>query len=86
MRIGFLFNHDQIHQVAHSLPIALALARGGFAGQIVAITTTPRLSEEVRRLGEPLVGTQIEHVELRLKPDTSRLARMVDSFMPAGRC
>jgi hypothetical protein len=29
MRIGFLFNHDQVHQVAHSLPIALALARSG---------------------------------------------------------
>jgi hypothetical protein len=85
MRIGFLFNHDQIHQVAHSLPIALALARGGFAGQIVVITTTPRLSEEVRRLGAPLVGSQIEHVELRLKSDTTRLARMVDSFMPAGK-
>ena len=27
MRIGFLFNHDQVHQVAHSLPIALALAK-----------------------------------------------------------
>jgi hypothetical protein len=29
MRLGFLFNHDQVHQVAHSLSIALALARGG---------------------------------------------------------
>ena len=26
MRLCFLFNHDQIHQIAHSLPIALALA------------------------------------------------------------
>ena len=27
MHIGFLFNHDQLHQVAHSLPVAAALTR-----------------------------------------------------------
>ena len=27
MRVGFLFNHEGAHQVAHSLPIALALSR-----------------------------------------------------------
>lgn len=85
MRIGFLFNHDQIHQVAHSLPIALALARGGFAGRIIVATTTPRLADEVRRLGAGLVGTQIEHVELQLKNDSSRLDRLLGRVMPAGK-
>src|SRR3954465_7766817 len=66
MRIGFLFNHDQIHQVAHSLPIALALARGGFEGEILVATTSEPLAREVQRLGGSLIGTRIQHVELGL--------------------
>ena len=75
MRIGFLFNHDQVHQVAHSLPIALALARGGAAAEIVVATTSPRLSAEVVRLGEGLIGQRIPLVELGLKRRRSRLAK-----------
>ena len=85
MRIGFLFNHDQIHQVAHSLPIALALARGGFQGDIVVATTNSRMAAEVRRLGAPLVGSRIEHVELQLRPGSARLARLLGAALPAAK-
>jgi len=85
MRIGFLFNHDQIHQVAHSLPIALALARRGVVDEIVVATTNPQLSAEVRRLGGSLIGTRIEHLELRLKPGTARLARALGGVLPAAK-
>ena len=59
LRIGFLFNHEQIHHVAHSLPIALALARGDPDVTIVIATTNARLRAEVIRLGEGLVGSRI---------------------------
>jgi hypothetical protein len=85
MRIGFLFNHDQIHQVAHSLPIALALAEGEFRGEIVVATTTPRMAEEVRRLGGPLLGTRISHVELRLSSLSTLLANALGALVPAGK-
>ncbi len=85
MRVGFLFNHDQIHQVAHSLPIALALARSGFAGEIIAATTTARMATEVARLGAPLVGTRIEHVPLSLKPSSARITRWLNPLAPAGK-
>jgi hypothetical protein len=75
MRIGFLFNHDQLHQVAHSLPIALALARGQADAEIVVVTTNPRLTAEVRRLGAELIGTRIQLAEIGLTRWTSRLAR-----------
>ncbi|HEY0314918.1 MAG TPA: hypothetical protein VGC28_01480 [Sphingomonas sp.] len=51
MRIGFLFNHDQVHQVAHILPVALALSRAGIDSEIVLAVTTQALADEVRRLG-----------------------------------
>jgi len=86
MRIGFLFNHDQIHQVAHSLPIALALAnRPDFTGEIIIATTNDRMATEVVRLGAPTVGTRIEHVRLGLKPSSARLARLFGSIVPAAK-
>jgi len=86
MRIGFLFNHDQVHQVAHSLPIALALARSGVDAEIVVATTSPRLSAEVIRLGEGLIGPQIRLVELGLRRPLSRLARAtLESALPATK-
>lgn len=85
MRIGFLFNHDQIHQVAHSLPIALALAEGGYAGEIIVATTNARLAEEVRRLGGPRIGGRIQHVQLTLKPGSARLARLLGPLVPAAK-
>ncbi|MBU1375671.1 MAG: hypothetical protein KKE02_22595 [Alphaproteobacteria bacterium] len=86
MRMGFLFNHDQVHQVAHSLPIALALARGGTGAEIVVATTNPRLSAEVIRLGEGLIGPAIRLVELGLKRRSSRLAKgALEAMVPATK-
>jgi hypothetical protein len=86
MKIGFLFNHDQVHQVAHSLPIALALARGGVDAEIVVATTNARLSAEVIRLGQGLIGDPIGLVELGLSRPLSRLARAtLDGVLPAAK-
>jgi hypothetical protein len=86
MRIGFLFNHDQVHQVAHSLPIALALARGGAEAEIVVATTSPKLTAEVVRLGGGLIGRRIRLVELRLVSRVNRLAAgALEAVAPATR-
>ena len=50
MRICFLFNHDQVHQVAHSLPIALAMLDANLDAEIVIATSNARLTAEVTRL------------------------------------
>ena len=50
MRVCFLFNHDQVHQVAHSLPIALALADRAAGVEVILATTNPRIQAEVVRL------------------------------------
>ncbi len=85
MKIGFLFNHDQIHQVAHSLPIAMAIAAGHGGVEVVLATTTNRLTEEVRRLCR-LSGVDVPLVQLGLR---SRLTRFVadrlDSLLPAAK-
>lgn len=86
MRIGFLFNHDQVHQVAHSLPIALALARAEVGAEIVVATTNPRLSAEVVRLGGGMIGRGVALVELGLKRRSSRLAKTaLEGMLPAAK-
>lgn len=86
MRIGFLFNHDQIHQIAHSLPIALALARSGVAAEIVVATTNRRLTAEVVRCGGGLIGRGVQLVELGLASRKSRAAAgVLDAVIPATK-
>ena len=86
MRIGFLFNHDQVHQVAHSLPIALALARAGTGAEVVVATTNRRLSAEVIRLGRGMIGPVIPLVELGLERATSRAAKaLFEAAVPATK-
>lgn len=84
MRIGFLFNHDQIHQIAHSLPIAIALAKKN-EHEIIIATTNERLAQEVRRLGEGWLGSHIQHVELSLSSNSRRISGLLGSVVPTGK-
>ncbi len=84
VRIGFFFNHDHVHQVAHSLPIALALMRAQGTTVVIA-TTNDRLSAEVRRLSRQ-AGLIVPLVQLGLKRASSRFAaRRLDRVLPAAK-
>lgn len=86
MRIGFLFNHDQVHQVAHSLPIAMALAERRPDLEIVVATTNPRLTAEVVRLTGAAFGRRPTLVELGLRRSISKaLAAGLESVLPATK-
>jgi len=85
MRVGFLFNHDHSHQVAHSLPIALSLASGGFKGEIVVATTRPRLAAEVLRLAGGSLPKKIESVSLSLSGSRRRLGDAIERMVPSRK-
>jgi hypothetical protein len=86
MRIGFLFNHDQIHQVAHSLPIALALARTQPDAEIILATTNPRTEAEVVRLAGGSLGGALSHRRLTLgHPLSKALARVSGPIAPSAK-
>jgi hypothetical protein len=86
MRIGFLFNHDQIHQVAHSLPVALALANGHAQAEIIIATTSAKLAAEVIRLMGPNPPTAITITALQLKTHASRgLNAAIGKLVPAAK-
>ncbi len=84
VRIGFFFNHDHVHQVAHSLPIALALMRTPGTTVVVA-TTNDRLSAEVRRLSRK-AGLIVPLIQLGLRRASSRFAaRRLEGLVPAAK-
>lgn len=85
MKIAFLFNHDQIHQVAHSLPIAVAMRRAYPQIEIVAAVTTDMLAAEVARLSM-LLGARLTITRLRLTRTSSRIARtLLDGVVPVSK-
>ncbi|MDB5445720.1 MAG: hypothetical protein JWQ97_1037 [Phenylobacterium sp.] len=86
MRVGFLFNHDQAHQVAHSLPIALSLARQAPELQVVLATTNRRLRAEVLRLSRGVLPRQVELVSLEARPSFGRrVQRLLEPILPVGK-
>lgn len=84
-RICFLFNHDQTHQVAHSLPIALALAaRGGH--RIVIAYARDAIRAEIERQADPALLARVERVKLALRrADTRLLAGALERLVPATK-
>jgi hypothetical protein len=86
VRVGFLFNHDQVHQLAHGLPVALELARGAPGAEVIVASSNDLLTEEIRRLGGEAVGGKVRLEELRLKSRLARLAaRFLGSVIPAAK-
>ena len=86
-RIGFLFNHDQVHQVAHSLPIAIALARQSRDFEIVIAVTNARLRDEVERLmGQFGRGVVLPVETLQCHSSYSRfMIAMLDGIIPIAK-
>jgi len=83
-RICFLFNHDQTHQLAHSLPIAAQmLAQGGH--EVVLAYSSDAIGQELARLGgAELAGASM--VRLGLKSPVARFAAdWLDSAVPATK-
>lgn len=84
-RIGFLFNHDQTHQLAHSLPIALALAARG-EHRITLAYAREAIRGEIVRQADPALLARMELVKLGLRSGSSRvLAGALDRLVPATK-
>lgn len=84
-RVCFLFNHDQTHQLAHSLPIALALAARG-EHRIVLAYAKDSVRAEIERQADPALLARMELVKLGLRrADTRLLAGALERLVPATK-
>lgn len=83
-RIGFLFNHDELHQVAHTAPIISALQRQAPTARIEVITSSDRQAEAVRQFLDPACPAP---AFWSIRPNRlSRLAeKMLGKMVPLNR-
>ena len=73
MRIGFLFNHDTLHQVRHTAPVISEIVRDPRA-EVTVLTSSPAQEAEVRALiGE--AATLVRFVPLTI----GRASRLLDA-------
>ena len=85
VRCGFLFNHEQLHQIAHSAPIALELMRSGGSIETRLLATTQPQYDYLQRL---LVrhGLPTDELQLIGLPGSLRkLATTLDLLVPFSR-
>lgn len=84
MRIGFLYNHDQIHQIAHSLPIALALVELGH--DVLVAASSDAIIAEIERLAGVEWLKKLRLVRLNTRRTSSRLAeKLLGEIVPARK-
>ena len=83
-KVCFLFNHDQTHQVAHSLPIAMAMARDKRVDVTIA-TTNDQITSYVSEVLGPS-ACEVTCFQLDLNSAISRgVTAFLDGLVPARK-
>lgn len=85
-RICFLFNHDEIHQMAHSLPVAKALTNFSKKTQIeIAVSSPAQGAFAEQHLKTEMRQGCISLKYLELPPMINRITTKLSRFGPARR-
>ncbi|WP_174839782.1 hypothetical protein [Solimonas terrae] len=84
-RCGFLFNHDQLHQIAHSAPIAFELIRRSTQMDVTLLASSQAQLDYLQcaaaRYGLAQADIRLLHLPRWLRP----IARALDGIMPFSR-
>lgn len=85
VRCGFLFNHDQLHQLAHSAPIAFELLRSQDGPQVQLFVTSQAQHQALQQAAED-AGLSLGNVRrLRLPLLLRLLQPLLDPLLPFSR-
>ncbi|MBL8631061.1 MAG: hypothetical protein JNM81_15615 [Rhodospirillaceae bacterium] len=84
-RIGFLFNHEAVHQVAHSAPIAAQLAMSDPLAAVEVIATSASLLDRARCFLSEDAQRKISFTLLLSPPWQTAAGRILDSALPFSR-
>lgn len=85
VRCGFLFNHDQLHQLAHSAPIAFEMLRRQDGPEVRLFVTSQAQHEALQRVADKC-GLQPGNIyQLRLPLLLRLLQPLLDPLMPFSR-
>ena len=85
IRVGFLFNHEALHQIAHSAPIISALLVHNPDLDITVLTSSDEQARLVRDLVDPEVASSLAFVPLRLPKVIAKIERFARHIAPFKR-
>jgi len=84
LRVGFLLNHAAAHQVAHALPIALAMRERLPESQLEVFVSAGAIEDEVRRLMTDDAGLRIVRLD-GARPAANLATRLSGGALPIDR-
>ena len=84
-RVGFLFNHEQVHQILHSAPIAMELSRHFPDTRVELLYTTPAQRDMLVSVIEKASGQRCTLRELGAIGLAARLTGALQLFAPLRR-
>jgi hypothetical protein len=85
VRVGFLFNHDAPHQIAHSAPIAFELSRLHPECEVVVMTSSPEQAQTVAAIAPRFPGQACSFVSLSPRGPLAGLSTLVGRVAPLGK-
>ncbi len=85
IRIGFLFNHDQLHQMAHSAPVAFELSALAPALEVTLFVSSAAQLDYLQQLAPRYPAASCRYQMLTLGRALAWPAPLLDSLMPYRR-
>lgn len=85
VRCGFLFNHDHLHQIAHSAPIAFELIRLAPQMDVILLASSPSQLDYLRRAAKRYELPDCDIRLLSLPTWLGGLQRVLDGILPFSR-
>jgi hypothetical protein len=80
--VGFLFNHDQVHQVAHSAPVAFELSRMNPGWQVTLIACSDAESSVLTEVAKRFPGHLCKLIRISPSGALGRLGSLIDGLAP----
>jgi hypothetical protein len=84
-RVGFLFNHDVLHQVAHSAPLIAELKRSHPELDISVLASSDEQMAQIRAFVPDAMAGDLDWIRLRLSPAAEAIERLARHVAPFKR-
>ena len=82
MKIGFLFNHEQLHQIPHAIPVAYELSRIDDDVDVSIITSSRKQLNYIRQFEPEFPGQKCEYIDISLPAFIRVLGKLIDKALP----
>ena len=82
MKIGFLFNHEQLHQIPHAIPVAFELSRMADDVDVSVITSSSKQLDYIKQFESEFPGQKCEYIDISLPTIIRILGKFIDKALP----